>query len=161
MARTKGTWGTVREVPRKGSGRFQASYVHGGVWGVQKGVRFTAPQTFDTRGDAWAWLDREHRLIDRDDWTPPLDRLREDEAERERAERVRRLADQTPTIAEYGTYRVTGNEVRLAYANGETETLTLEDGGLNDGRTTMYPVKPLPDGSVIEEWQLYRGKNSL
>lgn len=31
MARTKGTWGTVRGVPRKGSGRFQASYVHGGV----------------------------------------------------------------------------------------------------------------------------------
>ena len=55
-----------------------------------------------------------------------------------------------PTIAEYGTYRVVGTEVRLAYANGETETLTLEDGGLNDGRTTMYPVKPLPDGSVIE-----------
>ena len=65
MARTKGTWGTVREVPRKGSGRYQASYVHGGIWGVERGIRFTAPQTFDTRGDAWAWLDREHRLIDR------------------------------------------------------------------------------------------------
>ena len=71
MARTKGTWGTVREVPRKGSGRYQASYVHGGIWGVERGIRFTAPQTFDTRGDAWAWLDRERRLIDRDDWTPP------------------------------------------------------------------------------------------
>ena len=55
-----------------------------------------------------------------------------------------------PTIAEYGTYRVTGNEVRLAYANGETDTLTMEDSGLNGGRTTLYPVKPLPDGSMIE-----------
>lgn len=102
MARTKGTWGTVREVPRKGSGRFQASYVHGGVWGVQRGVRYTAPQTFDTRGDAWAWLDREHRLIDRDDWTPPLERLHEAEAAVEQAREARRLADQVPTIAEYG-----------------------------------------------------------
>lgn len=102
MARTKGTWGTVREVPRKGSGRFQASYVHGGVWGVQKGTRYTAPQTFDTRGDAWAWLDRERRLIERDDWSPPLDRIREAEAKRERTERAHQLADLAPTIAEYG-----------------------------------------------------------
>lgn len=55
-----------------------------------------------------------------------------------------------PTIAEYGTYRVVGNEVRLAYANGETDTLTMEDGGLADGRTTLYPVTPLPDGARIE-----------
>ncbi len=102
MPRTKGTWGTVREVPRKGSGRFQASYVHGGLWGIQKGVRFTAPQTFDTRGDAWAWLDREHRLIARDEWSPPLDRLREAEAERQRSERARELAALAPTIAEFG-----------------------------------------------------------
>ncbi len=89
MARTKGTWGTVREVPRKGSGRWQASYVYGGIWGVERGVLFTAPQTFDTRGDAYAWLDREHRLVDRDDWTPP-------------GEQIRKIADMTPTVAEYG-----------------------------------------------------------
>ena len=77
MARTKGTWGTVREVPRKGSGRWQASYVHGGIWGVERGVRFTAPQIFETRGDAYAWLGREHRLVDRDDWTPPGERIRQ------------------------------------------------------------------------------------
>ena len=65
MARTKGTWGTVREVPKKGSGRFQASYVHGGVWGVAEGTRFTALSTFDTSGDAWAWIGRERDLIDR------------------------------------------------------------------------------------------------
>ena len=102
MARTKGTWGTVREVPRKGSGRYQASYVHGGIWGVERGIRFTAPQTFDTRGDAWAWLDREHRLIDRDDWTPPAERIRQAHAEREQDKQARRIAELMPTIAEFG-----------------------------------------------------------
>lgn len=135
MARTKGTWGTVREVPRKGSGRFQASYVHGGVWGVQRGVRYTAPQTFDTRGDAWAWLDREHRLIDRDDWTPPLERLHEAEAAVEQAREARRLADQVPTIAEYGALYcdrdnlATGTRDRYRmllrlYIKGEPSTIT-------------------------------------
>jgi len=102
MARTKGTWGTVREVPRKGSGRYQASYVHGGIWGVERGIRFTAPQTFDTRGDAWAWLDRERRLIDRDDWTPPAERIRQAHAEREQDKQAQRIAELMPTIAEYG-----------------------------------------------------------
>lgn len=55
-----------------------------------------------------------------------------------------------PTATGYGTYRVEGGELRLAYANGETETLTIDGEGLSDGRTTMYPVKPLPDGSRIE-----------
>lgn len=102
MARSKGTWGTVREVPKKGSGRFQASYVHGGIWGIERGVRFTAPQTFDTRGDAWAWLDREHRLIQQDLWTPPLERIRQAEAARDAERRARELAERIPTIAEYG-----------------------------------------------------------
>ena len=31
---------------------------------------FTAPQTFETKGDAWGWIDRERRLIERDEWTP-------------------------------------------------------------------------------------------
>ncbi len=48
MAPSKGTWGTVREAPRKGSGRFQGSYGHGGIWGGERGIRFTAPRTFDT-----------------------------------------------------------------------------------------------------------------
>jgi len=102
MARTKGTWGTVREVPRKGSGRWQASYVHGGIWGVERGIRFTAPQTFDTRGDAYAWLDREHRLVDRDDWTPPGERIRQARVELEQDEYVRKIEAMMPTVAEYG-----------------------------------------------------------
>lgn len=55
-----------------------------------------------------------------------------------------------PTDSRYGTYRVVGNEVRLTYANGETDTLTIEDGGLNAGRTTIFPVTPLADGSTIQ-----------
>lgn len=56
-----------------------------------------------------------------------------------------------PTISEFGTYRVVGSEVRLSYANGETDTLTMEEGeGLNDGRTTTFPVAPLADDSRIE-----------
>lgn len=102
MARTKGTWGTVREVPRKGSGRYQASYVHGGVWGVQRGVRFTAPQTFETKGDAWAWIDRERRLIERDEWTPPYERILAQQDERVRIEAARQAAEAIPTIASYG-----------------------------------------------------------
>ena len=54
-----------------------------------------------------------------------------------------------PTVAEYGTYRVSGDQVLLSYANGETETLTIDGTGLNDGRTTAYPVKPLADGAAI------------
>lgn len=153
MARTKGTWGTVREVPRKGSGRFQASYIHGGVWGVQKGVRYTAPQTFDTRGDAWAWLDREHRLIDRDDWSPPLDRLREAEAERDRAERARQLAMRTPTIAEYGAQSCSRDDLSAGtrqrydqllrlYINGEPSPITRR------GSTKGKPIVKAGIGEV-------------
>ena len=135
MARSKGTWGTVREVPRKASGRFQASYIHGGIWGVERGIRYAAPQTFDTRGDAWAWLDRERRLIDRDDWTPPAERIRQAEVERDQAKRARRIAEQLPTIAEYGskycerddlapTTRDRYRQLLKLYINGEPSTIT-------------------------------------
>lgn len=101
MVRSKGTWGTVREVPRKGSGRFQASYVHGGSWGVSQGTRYVAPAVFETRGDAWSWLDRERRLIEKGEWTPPADRLREIGLAHARAEAARQLAEMVPTVAEY------------------------------------------------------------
>jgi len=101
--RTKGTWGTVKETPRKGSGRWQASYVHGGMAKVVKSTRYFAPQTFGTRGDAWAWLDREHRLIRDGEWTPPADRVRAALDERDAEERRWRLRASVPTIATYGT----------------------------------------------------------
>jgi integrase len=168
MARTKGTWGTVREVPRKGSGRYQASYVHGGIWGVERGIRFTAPQTFDTRGDAYAWLDRERRLIDRDDWAPPAERIRQAHAEREQDEQVRRIAELMPTIAEYGAKycdrddlsRVTRARYRgllKLYINGEPTGISRR--GAIKGRPIVkvgvgdLRVTELTRGHVRQWWQ--------
>lgn len=100
MTESKRSWGKVRQV--QPSGRYQASYVHGGVWGVTKGVRFTAMSTFDSKGDAWAWLGRERELIDRGTWTPPFERHQQLEQERIEAERARRAAEAMPTVASYG-----------------------------------------------------------
>jgi len=83
-------WGKVRQIR---SGRYQASYVHGGVWGVAEGTRFTALSTFDTSGDAWAWIGRERDLIDRGTWTPPFERYQQLEKERIEEERARRAAE--------------------------------------------------------------------
>ena len=147
MARTKGTWGTVREVPRKGSGRYQASYVHGGVWGIQKGVRFTAPQTFESKGDAWAWIDRERRLIEKDEWTPPYERVLAQQEERARAEAARQAAEAIPTIAAYGAQYaqrddLSGNtrqryaQLLKFYINGEPATMTRR--GNTKGKTLVH-----------------------
>ena len=59
MAEGRRPWGKVRQLP---SGRYQASYILGSVRGGDPGTRYTALQTFDAKGDAWGWLDREHRL---------------------------------------------------------------------------------------------------
>lgn len=107
MADSRRNWGKVRQV--QPSGRWQASYIHGGVWRVSQGTRYVAPETFDTQRDASAWLDRERDLILHDKWTPPAERLRQAEAERKQAEQDRlreaeaqRAADAMPTIAQYG-----------------------------------------------------------
>ncbi|MBK8463787.1 MAG: tyrosine-type recombinase/integrase [Nigerium sp.] len=100
MAEGRRPWGKVRQLS---SGRYQASYLHGGIHGVQEGTRYVALQTFDTKGDAWGWLDRERRLIDRGDWTPPVDRFRAAAEERQRKEAVRQAAAAVPTIAAYGS----------------------------------------------------------
>jgi hypothetical protein len=102
---------------------------------VERGLRFTAPQTFDTRGDAWACLDRERRLIDRDDWTPPAERIRQARAEREQVKQARRIAELMPTIAEYGarycerddlsrTTRCRYRGLLRLYINGEAAGIT-------------------------------------
>lgn len=100
MADSKRPWGKVRRLP---SGRYQASYIHGGAWGEEKGVRYFALQTFEAKGDAWGWLDREHRLIDRGAWSPPLERFHAAEEERQRQEAARQAAAAIPTIAAYGS----------------------------------------------------------
>lgn len=65
-AMSRRSWGKNRKLP---SGRWQASYVG------PDGVRQTAPNTFETKDDSVAWLVSERRLIDREDWTPPANRL--------------------------------------------------------------------------------------
>ncbi|QZE10934.1 tyrosine integrase [Mycobacterium phage Agape74] len=64
-AATRRGWGKLRVI---GSGRIHASYMH-------DGVRYNAPTTYDNRMDAEAWLAREHRLIEMEQWTPPAERL--------------------------------------------------------------------------------------
>lgn len=58
--RSRRSFGKVRGLP---SGRFQASYVH-------DGTRHLAPITFDTKGDAGAWLDMRHAEILEHRWKP-------------------------------------------------------------------------------------------
>jgi len=135
---------------------------------VERGIRYTAPQTFDTRGDAWAWLDRERRLIDRDDWTPPAERIRQAEAEREQAKQARRIAEQMPTIAEYGakyaerddlapTTRDRYRMLLRLYINGEPASITrrgsikgkpIVKAGIGDVRVTE-----LTRAHVRQWWQ--------
>jgi integrase len=55
-------FGNIRKLP---SGRYQASYK------APDGKRHTAPQTFDSRQYADAWLSRVRTDIQRDKWEPP------------------------------------------------------------------------------------------
>ncbi len=61
-------FGTVRKLP---SGRFQARYI--GPDGQRRPAQRAdgGPLTFDTRGDAEAWLALRHSEILRDEWLPP------------------------------------------------------------------------------------------
>ncbi|CUR54665.1 putative prophage phiRv2 integrase [metagenome] len=64
MANSKGKragFGNVRKLP---SGRFQARYVGPDT------LSHTAPQTFDTKGDAETWLSTVRTDIVRDSWSP-------------------------------------------------------------------------------------------
>jgi integrase len=55
-------FGTARRLPSK---RWQATYIG------PDGARYTAPTTFDTKGDAGTWLDAQHTDIARDQWASP------------------------------------------------------------------------------------------
>ena len=54
MARRRRSWGSIRKLP---SGRFQARYVG------PDGATYTAPETFDAKTDADAWLSGERHAI--------------------------------------------------------------------------------------------------
>ncbi|QTF81457.1 tyrosine integrase [Mycobacterium phage TarsusIV] len=68
MAQSRRSWGSLKT---QRSGRVQASYVN-----PQDGNRYYAPQTYDNRMDAEAWLTSERRLIEMEQWTPPEERLK-------------------------------------------------------------------------------------
>lgn len=61
-AATRRGFGSVRRLPSK---RWQASYVGPDL------CRHPAPQTFATKGDAEAWLGREHQLVTDPGWRAP------------------------------------------------------------------------------------------
>ncbi|MGB4777475.1 tyrosine-type recombinase/integrase [Microbacterium sp.] len=83
---TRARFGKVRKLP---SGRYQASYVG------PDGVRYTAPKTFDTTGDAEAWLSGPESDMRREVWVSPHEKAEI------RAERGRTLAEYAETwIAE-------------------------------------------------------------
>jgi integrase len=56
------SWGAIRKLP---SGRHQATYR------APNGRRYPAPHTFDTKGDADAWLAAQRTDIARDEWEKP------------------------------------------------------------------------------------------
>lgn len=64
MAGRRG-FGAIRKLPSK---RYQASYVGPDT------VRHVAPNTFQTREDAEAWLAARRAEVNGDDWTPPTSR---------------------------------------------------------------------------------------
>lgn len=65
VAQRRRGFGKLRRLPSK---RWQASYIGPNL------VRFTAPSTFDTAGDAEAWLAAERALLATEAWTPPSER---------------------------------------------------------------------------------------
>jgi len=68
MAPRRRSWGKLRTI---GSGRIHASYVS-----PVDGKRYNAPNTYDSKMDAEAWLASERRLIEMNVWTPPAERVR-------------------------------------------------------------------------------------
>lgn len=70
--------GHVRQLP---SGRWQAKFPG------PDGVTYPAPDTFDTKLDAGAWLDRQQHAVDRGDWTPAT------QARRGRGETLKEYAE--------------------------------------------------------------------
>ncbi|AOT27780.1 tyrosine integrase [Mycobacterium phage Dignity] len=114
-AATRRGWGKLRVI---GSGRIHASYMH-------DGVRYNAPTTYDNRMDAEAWLAREHRLIEMEQWTPP-------------AERLAKKAVSAITVEEYTKKWIAERDL----AGGTKDLYTTH------ARKRIYPV--LGDTPVVE-----------
>lgn len=80
MPQRRRGFGALRKLPSK---RWQASYTG------PKGERHNAPTTFETAGDAEAWLAAERTLLATDAWTPPA---------------MRGLRAPTDEASRFGTY---------------------------------------------------------
>ena len=117
MAATRRGWGSLRT---QRSGRIQASYVC-----PLDGQRYYAPQTYDNRMDAEAWLADEKRLIDWGTWTPP-------------EERTKKQAASSITVEEYTKQWLAERDL----SDGTRELYTTH------ARKRIYPV--LGDAAVSE-----------
>lgn len=76
MADDRSSFGNIRKLP---SGNYRARYTG------PDGIRHSAPITFATKGPAQAWLVKEKKLIDAEEWTPPKAREAARRREIERA----------------------------------------------------------------------------
>jgi integrase len=120
------------------SGRIRARYLG------PDGVRHSAPYTFETKGDAEAWLVDERRLLASDNWQPPRVRakakqnkitfqmyaeswLRDRDLKPRTRQHYRSLLDRQlfPTFGDLGLAEITPDSVRTWHALFGTATPTL------------------------------------
>jgi integrase len=100
--RTRRSFGRLRE---RGSGRWQASYLH-------HGQLHYAPATFPSKDSGIAWLEAERKLIDNDNWTPPASRAMKASAKKlTMREYAKRWLAQRPLVS--GTHRNYEQALRL------------------------------------------------
>jgi integrase len=91
MNKARRSFGYIRRLPSR---RYQASYTGPDL------VRHTAPDTFETKMDAEAWLAEERRLTGSPDWLPPKGRA------------AAARAAQPPTLAEYAGSWIAGRTLK-------------------------------------------------
>lgn len=131
----KRSFGQIVKLP---SGRFRARYM-----GPDQ-VRHSAPYTFQTRGDAEAWLVDERRLLAAGTWAPPKERakagrdvltfevyadawLRDRDLKPRTRQHYRSLLDRHlfPTFGHLGLKQITPDSVRTWHALTGTATPTM------------------------------------
>lgn len=131
----KRNFGQMSRLP---SGRIRARYVG------PDGLRHSAPYTFETKGDAEAWLVDERRLMTADAWRPPKVRakakqqkmtfeayantwLRDRDLKPRTRQHYRSLLDRQlfPTFGKLGLTEITPESVRSWHALTGTATPTL------------------------------------
>lgn len=131
----KRNFGQMSRLP---SGRIRARYVG------PDGLRHSAPYTFETKGDAEAWLVDERRLMTADAWRPPKVRakakqqkitfeayantwLRDRDLKPRTRQHYRSLLDRQlfPTFGKLGLTEITPESVRSWHALAGTATPTL------------------------------------